>query len=276
MIKRSDCKNSPNPKPLKQNLRFSLQADYDDLQARYLDLQSKVIRLNRQNHEIIIENTKHLLRETENRIFFIERVKTSLIVFNIKSLFFDPDVHTINMKLILQQNYVSPPLTYLELDNLLKSPRAPEIFKKHVRSTFLERATTFSFLTRLLRVTLRNFNNKLFNIQLKVFHNAVLNYILRNEEHSQLVESPNFYILKEIKQNIEEQVDIILPTMNTGQLGAIFESHYSDIPIEMKQIKSKSVESSLDDNFSLRSVRSHLELFESELMTLSTYILDDL
>ena len=252
-----------------------IQREYMKLDTKLQALYESAVELRQQNQRLVTENKTKLIASMEFRFLIIERIKMGLLIFNIQTRFYNPDIHSNTLSMLCQQNYINPPLTCQELGNPLTSVRLPDFLRRHVKANIISPGFSSNFIQRLLRVVLRHINARQFNLPQDRFGNAVIAYVVRNEESELLRRSPSFFVLEEIKRAIEQQLGIILGQVYATPLLGLLEDYFKSREIEVIVNQEANQESFTDDSFSMRSLRGSLNVVDRELIDVLTNFWED-
>lgn len=252
-----------------------IRAEYDRLEAKYnIDIQ-KAIDLQKQTEELIRENKKIINDEVSMRLNLIDMNRVGMLAFLIQVCYPEKEIETMICNYILQNQFIQPPLSFEDIRLIVINKRLDEYIKTHIKHVFENPTYCANFNIAACKICLRFLNNRFFHLDFDTFYQSVIMYLMNNEESEKLRDHKNFYIVKELKDTVDDLVDISYRSLVKSQLLNILTDFYKGDPCQFICTKFEITKSREDDCFSVRSFKDQLLLNNIDITGLFSYNIED-
>ena len=254
-----------------QTTKLELDTLSDQMQELLVEAQ----KLHLANAQMIAENQRFIREELERRFLLLERCKAHLVIFSIKQIYRDPEMHARTFDIIQEQEYIKPRVSQFEFENPATNSRVNEIISAHAKHVLLSPATPTGFLQQALRMALQYINKRFFHMNARDFYENALWFILRKEKKGSLASDANFHIIEQLRDVVDFGARALFADLYAPGMRRMMKKFFEDRSIELFDSESRCDTTLDEENFSVRSLSGELVLWGDQWLHMMTNFADD-
>lgn len=252
----------------------ALRLEHKTLKRKYEECLRAVNDLREHNSELIKRNKETAAEEMDFRYNLSQRIRMGLLVFVIQSKYYSRECDSKIKRLADKQQYIKPPLTDDDVENIITSKRLPEVLRAHTHNLLANPLYSSIYFAKILKVVLRYINNKFFNMPFDLFYRSVVLYVLGKEDPVGLIQHFRFGVIKELKEAVDGYYDVTIGSLTSHFVTGIFQEYYRAQPCEFLVSDGRPIDEHTDESYSMRSLKDQLLLNQLDMISLFSADLD--
>lgn len=244
-----------------------IQTELKNLQRKYNHMLASTAKLRADIIGLVEANKTMAQEEVFFQYNFSQRARFLLFTLVMQSRYYNADTETSIKKLTARNRLAKPLMCDEHLASVIASGRLPEDIRQLLWISLVAKPGTLYYLNNPLKVMIRFLNDRFFKLRLESFYNQFIEYLSTGEEPVELKQHPNFKVLEEIYQSVEEYLRIVIGSYFSQKLSLLFKRYYPKHPFEFAIEEQETKGAEPDDCLSQRSLCDQLMLNQFDIMS---------
>lgn len=252
-----------------------VEREIRNIKEKYSRALVMALKLKSENEDLINKNRAAIVEDLSLRMSLVDRAKGAIFVFLVHALYYEVETENLIKRHAFQSLIANPPVLSDQFEKTFDAKQCAKFFNLHIENMFLNSHYVINYIMVVFKVLIRRLNNRFFHKPFGPLYTSILHYILDNERPDSLVDHPNFYVLKHIKECTEFLFSEIFTAFCKQDYLQVIEQHCKhssfDLPADLTDVSTEKC----DESFSMRSFKDQLLLNTLDTFESFNMVMDD-